>query len=77
MPDINNSIVYNFAIKKCECCDTTDINHGVEAEPSRTCYHCAPGDDDPNKDIMLCRKCAERHHEEWDEKWADYYSGLL
>lgn len=28
-------------------------------------------------DIFLCRHCAESHHENWDEQWADYHGGLL
>lgn len=32
---------------------------------------------DPNAPIPLCRPCAAEHHAEWDERWADYYAGLL
>ncbi len=77
MPDINNSIVYNFALNECLRCGTTKREHGVEAESSRTCYHHDHDGEDPNAPIMLCRPCAKMHHEEWDERWSEYYSGLL
>ena len=32
---------------------------------------------DPNADIPLCRECAAEHHAGWDERWAEYYGGLL
>jgi len=36
-----------------------------------------PEPEDPNADIPLCRSCAEAHHEEWNNRWAEYYRGLL
>jgi len=70
----------------CEGCGKSE---GVELEDSRTMY--APpvlnywdrvlldGEEppDPNAPIPLCRDCAVEHHANWDERWADYYSGLL
>jgi hypothetical protein len=36
-----------------------------------------PDSEDPNADIPLCRGCAEDHHKNWNERWAEYYAGLL
>jgi hypothetical protein len=61
----------------CAECEAVD---GVAMESSRTCYPFdgEPGSlDDPNKDIPLCRFCAERHHSYWDEMWNDYYGSRL
>lgn len=32
--------------------------------------------EDPNAPILLCRECAEEHHANWDNIWADYYAGF-
>lgn len=60
---------------------------GVELEDSRTAYHVpeptqwdhilGEEKEDPNADIPLCRACAKIHHENWDDMWNTYYSGLL
>lgn len=55
----------------------------VKPESSRTCYHVEGIEGrentpvDPNRDVRLCRPCAEEHHENWDQRWSEYYSGLL
>ena len=37
-----------------------------------------PRDDEvANGDLSLCRGCAADHHAEWDDRWSEYYSGLL
>lgn len=50
---------------------------GVKAESSRTRYHWDGKGLDPNRDIRLCRHCAQEHHQHWDATWDEYYSGLL
>lgn len=30
-----------------------------------------------NPDLLLCRDCAAEHHAQWNQQWAEYYSGLL
>jgi DNA-directed RNA polymerase subunit RPC12/RpoP len=50
---------------------------GVERECSRTRYPWNGEGKDPNRDVYLCRDCAKDHHEHWDDRWADYYSGLM
>lgn len=53
---------------------------GIEMESSRTQYHFEgdwDSEDNPNKDIPLCRPCAKEHHADWDSMWSDYYGGLL
>lgn len=47
---------------------------GLELEPSRTMY---PDGSNSNAPLLLCRGCAEEHHEYWDSVWKDYYGGLL
>lgn len=49
----------------------------VQWEPARTAYVHFDGDEDPNSDRALCRACAEKHHEYWDEQWDDYNRNLL
>ena len=34
-------------------------------------------EEDPNRDIVLCRECAVEHHAYWDEMWKEYYYGRL
>lgn len=72
--------VYRLA-PTCEHCKTI---FGLKLEDSRTQY---PGktiwDDgyephkDPNRPSLLCRMCADLHHEYWDDMWKEYYSGRL
>lgn len=61
----------------------------VSLQPSRTAYVqpmlttwdriLLDGEDppDPNADIPLCEDCVVEHEAYWDERWAEYYSGLL
>jgi hypothetical protein len=61
----------------CEHCKS--ICH-LKLEGSRTLYNfdgnwCDPKN--PNRPLFLCRRCAEDHHNHWDEMWSDYHSGLL
>lgn len=61
---------------RCERCEDTK---GVAMESSRTCYALDDGRSDrvANRDRSLCRDCAEEHHADWDERWQEYYGGLL
>jgi hypothetical protein len=62
---------------RCEHCGTI---FGLKLEDSRTCYptNCDPFDGkNPNRSQLLCRRCAEYHHEYWDDMWKEYYSGRL
>ena len=62
---------------RCERCGSW---RGVQWENSRTMYHYEGrwgSREDPNRDVALCRPCAEEHHECWDSMWADYNSGRL
>lgn len=38
---------------------------------------CQATKSDPNAPLALCRPCAEEHHANWDERWAEYQAGLL
>lgn len=62
---------------RCERCATI---FGLELESSRTLYN-FDGDwfspKNPNRPQLLCRCCAEEHHDYWDGMWADYNSGRL
>lgn len=58
----------------CERCGATE---GVAMESSRTARVWDGKGEDPNGDVAFCRPCAKEHHEEWDERWKEYYSGLI
>ncbi len=71
------------ANQPCERCSSTV---DVQWESSRTCYYVPPPNfwqllmeeqPDPNRDVALCRPCAEEHHSNWDAQWDEYYAGLL
>lgn len=65
-------------LEECEVCDAMDGD--IRLEDSRTQYVWKGDFDDPenpNRPLMLCRECAREHHEYWDERWSDYYGGLL
>jgi hypothetical protein len=56
---------------KCECCESVTE---VELECGRTMYPTelpAEHPDNPNRSVLLCRPCAGKHHEHWDEMWAN------
>lgn len=62
---------------KCEYCGSTEK---LKLEDSRTRYFFegeinAPND--PNRRLLLCLNCAEDHHNYWDDRWDDYYQGLM
>lgn len=62
------------------CCEYCGSKSGVKFESSRTAYPWS-GDfnsiDDPNRDKLLCRKCAKLHHEFWDVMWTKYQNDYL
>lgn len=33
--------------------------------------------EDPNPDVWFCPDCMADYHAFWNERWADYYAGLL
>ena len=33
--------------------------------------------EDPNRDLFLCPTCSKWYSEHWQERWDDYYGGLL
>lgn len=33
--------------------------------------------DDPNAPVVLCDGCGKDHDAYWDERWEEYYRGLL
>ena len=54
-------------------CERCGYLWGVTYEPCRTQY----ADEKMNVEPKLCRSCAQEHHDYWDERWAEYYGGLL
>lgn len=50
---------------------------GVAREGSRTMYYWNGQGRNPNRDVFLCRSCAADHHEYWDDRWSEYYGGLM
>jgi hypothetical protein len=59
---------------ECEHCGSI---WGVKLEPSYTAYYWDGVGEDPNREVMLCRACAEYHRDYWQERWDEYYAGLL
>lgn len=59
-------------VNGCEYCGN---RRGVRPENSRTFYH-FDGDfyapENPNRDVHLCRSCADEHHAHWDAMWSNY-----
>lgn len=66
-----------IAMSTMEACMKCGSKEGVKLEDSRTQYEWDGIGEDPNSPIPLCRECAKEHHEEWDERWQEYYSGRL
>ena len=58
----------------CYGCGSTER---VQLEPSLTRYPWDGMGTDPNRDLPLCEHCGAEHREYWEERWADYYAGLL
>jgi len=69
-------LAYHLRRWVCEACGS---KVDVRMESSRTMYHyegkCGSRHD-PNRDIGLCRECAEKHHEYWDDRWTEYYNSI-
>ena len=87
-PDLRQEV--EDGIQRCEGCHSaTDLRY----EPRRTAYDPEPlsvwkrlldlpegglnSIPDPNGDLLLCRRCAEEHHHQMDERWDEYHRGLL
>ena len=60
---------------KCEYCKRA-VDLVIET-PSMTRYYFEKGQEDPNRDKILCLPCAQDHVSYWEDQWADYYSGIL
>lgn len=77
MPAKKAKKIYKTSLKKVEeiVCEYCRDSKGVFPESSRTAYNWDGKFDsknDPNKDKLLCRKCAKLHHEFWDIMWKNY-----
>ncbi len=61
----------------CARCGT--LRGGLRLECSRTSYsyNGPDGPNNPNRPDLLCRSCAQEHHDYWNDMWRDYYSGRL
>lgn len=55
---------------KCQNCRETKT---VTIEPSRT----ACANEAENVPSVLCEPCAIEYHEYWDDRWDEYYRGLM
>lgn len=65
----------NFPHLVCEDCGCDDDS--VEVVGAMTAYHWDGKGEDPNRNPRLCPSCAEDYISYWDERWKEYYSGLL
>jgi hypothetical protein len=54
-------------------CDSID----VRSIPAMTAYHWDGEGEDPNRDRILCKECAEGYVEHWSDMWEDYWAGRL
>lgn len=57
-----------------------DNKKDVEWMPAATHYYWDVDEDplnDPNRPIFLCPRCAEEYNTSWQERWDEYYAGLL
>ena len=74
LKEIENKGVCEGVEGKCDCKkDVTWIN-------SRTFYSWDIDEEpleDPNRSIFLCPHCAEVYNRHWQDRWDDYYAGLL
>lgn len=59
----------------CICCD--QVLPTVEGRDSMTQYEWDRKGPDPNRDLLLCPDCAQRHEEDMKAQWAEYWSGRL
>ena len=67
---------------ECEFCggQRPDYKNDSKWVGPMTAYHWDMDKDpfaDPNRKLFLCSDCAEEDHMYWQERWDDYYSGLL
>jgi len=54
-----------------ECCRRPDVP--AQERPCMTAYH----DPKMNTKPVLCDECAQEYHDYWQERWDEYYAGLL
>lgn len=54
----------------CELCGSFDR---VKHQPPMTCY----ADPASNETGHWCHSCRHQYEDYWEERWADYHSGLL
>ena len=59
---------------KCMRCERSD---GVEIESGRTAYHWDGKGRGPEPLDSALPRVREGHHDYWDERWSEYYGGLL
>ena len=47
--------------------------------PAMTAYHwnIEKEPHNPNRPVFLCKQCGEEYTLSWQDRWDDYYSGLL
>lgn len=63
-------------LPKCEGqCDGANLALWVTG--SMTSYHHKDGEEDPNKDQLLCPECSAEYVEYWQSMWDEYNSGRL
>lgn len=70
--------VWRVFAPRCEYCEKWLTKLSLES--SRTLYHFEGAwynPENPNRPVLLCPRCAEAHHEHWDEMWGDYNRGRL
>lgn len=61
----------------CEHCFYSDEDDDVRVIPAQTAYHWVPGEENPNRPLLLCAVCAADYMSYWKERWDEYYAGLI
>lgn len=60
-----------------ECGECEQVSEDVKERTAMTAYHWDGTGENPNAPPVLCDECWGDYHAYWQERWDDYYSGLL
>lgn len=58
-------------------CEECRSGREVRRQGALTSYYWDGKGEDPNRDLFLCSACRGMYCDYWNERWAEYYGGLL